>query len=152
MFLDPLSDLSLTISYQSLSSSSLYFLYKPSFIPLLQIISSPFLFLNIMAALDPAPILQHPSEDDLFQGVPKDVKDYRLKHWDKGVFSLELLNLSITPPTVDISDGVVSGHIKIPPGQVKEGTYSGTQLALTEMFSRIEKRYDKPTPLRTSLI
>lgn len=105
-----------------------------------------------MAALDPAPILEHPSEDDLFQGVPKDVKDYRLKHWDKGVFSLELLNLSITPPTVNIFDGVVSGHIKIPPGQVKEGTYSGTQLALTEMFSRIEKRYDKPTPPRTSLI
>lgn len=96
-----------------------------------------------MAALEPAPILEHPSEDDLFQAVPEDVKDYRLKHWDKGVFSLELLNLSITPPTVNIFDGVVSGHIEIPAGQVKEGTYSGTQLALTEMFSRIEKRYDK---------
>lgn len=104
-----------------------------------------------MAALEPAPILEHPSEADLFQAVPEDVKDYRLKHWDKGIFSLELLNLSITPPTVNIFDGVVSGLIEIPAGQVKEGTYSGTQLALTEMFSRIEKRYDKPTPLRTSL-
>ena len=112
---------------------------------------SPSPFSNIMAALEPAPILEHPSQDDLFQAAPEDVKDYRLKHWDKGVFSLELLNLSITPPTVNISDGVVSGHIEIPAGQVKEGTYSGTQLALTEMFSRIEKRYDKPTPLRTSL-
>ena len=100
-----------------------------------------------MAALDPASILEHPSVDELFNGVPKDVKDYRLKHWDKGVFSLELLNLSITPSTVDISDGVVSGPLKIPLGQVKEGTYSGTQLALTEMFSRIEKRCEKPNSL-----
>lgn len=96
-----------------------------------------------MDALDLAPILEHPSQDELFKSVPEDVKDYRLKHWNKGVFSLELLNLSITPTTLKIDNGVVSGHPKIPSGQVKEGTYSGTQLALTEMFSRIEKRCDK---------
>lgn len=105
-----------------------------------------------MDALDLAPILEHPSEDELFKSVPEGVKDYRLKHWNKGVFSLELLNLSITPTTLKIYNGVVSGHPKIPSGQVKEGTYSGTQLALTEMFSRIEKRYDKQISLRISLI
>lgn len=105
-----------------------------------------------MAALNSTPILEHPSQDELFKGVPEDVKDYRLKHWDKGVFSLELLNLSITPATLNIHDGLVSDHLKIPSGQVKEGTYSGTQLALTEMFSRIEKRCDKPISLRISLI
>lgn len=105
-----------------------------------------------MAAPDPAPILEHPSQVELYKGVPEDVKDYSLKHWDKGVFSLELLNLSITPATLNVYDGVVSGHLKIPSGQVKEGTYSGTQLALTEMFSRIEKRCDKPISLRISLI
>lgn len=105
-----------------------------------------------MAAPNPAPILEHPSRDELYKGVPENVKDYRLKQWDKGVFSLELLNLSITPPTLNIYDGVVSGHLKIPSGQVKEGTYSGTQLALTEMFSRIERRCDEPISLRISLI
>lgn len=105
-----------------------------------------------MAALDLAPILEHPFQDELYKGVPENVKDYRLKHWDKDVFSRELLNLSITPTTLDDYDGVVSGRVKIPSGQVKEGTYSGTQLALTEMFSRIEKRCDKPIPHRISLI
>lgn len=55
-----------------------------------------------MAAPDPAPILEHPSQDELYKGVPEDVKDYSLKHWDKGVFSLELLNLFITPTTLNI--------------------------------------------------
>lgn len=105
-----------------------------------------------MAALDPAPILEYPSQDELFQDVPENVKDYRLKHWNKGVFSLELLNLSITPTTLNVYNGVVSSHLKISSGQVEEGTYSGTQLALTEMFSRIEKRCDKPISLRISLI
>lgn len=85
-------------------------------------------------------ILQQPSKDALLQDVPADVNAFQLKHWDKGVFSLELLNLAITPPTVAIADGGVSDEINVPEGQIKEGTYGGTQLAITEIFSRIETR------------
>lgn len=85
-------------------------------------------------------ILQHPLKEELLQDVPADANDFQLKHWDRGVFSLELLSLAITPPTVAITDGGVSDEVHVPEGQVKEGTYRGTQLALTEIYHRIEKR------------
>lgn len=75
------------------------------------------------------------------QDVPANINDFVLKEWDKGVFSLELLDMSITPPTVAITDEGISDEIHVPKGQVKVGTYGGTQLAITEMFSRIEGRY-----------
>ena len=86
-------------------------------------------------------ILEHPSLEQLLQGVPADVNDFTHKHWDKGVFSLELLDLAITPSSAVITDGGVSNEHKTPIAQIRKGTYGGTQLALTEIYSRIENRY-----------
>ena len=86
------------------------------------------------------PILQHPSKDELLQDVPADVNDFRLKHWDKGIFSLELHNLAITAPTKAVTNGSISDEVVVSEGQVKEGTYHGTRLAITEIYNRIESR------------
>lgn len=65
--------------------------------------------------------------------LPVNVADLALKQWDKGVFEYELLQQNLVVPTKsDPNDSE----------QLSEGTYAGTQLALTEAFDRIENRYD----------
>ncbi|KAF8253319.1 lipoxygenase [Wilcoxina mikolae CBS 423.85] len=62
--------------------------------------------------------------------LPKDVADYRLKQFDHGVFTFELLKLKITPTVVNpYEEGV------------NEGTVYGTQMALAQMFTLIGEKY-----------
>lgn len=84
-------------------------------------------------------ILKGPSKTELLQDVPENIVEFPLSHWDKGVFSLELLDLDITPVTITHGQG--SRKIHFSKGHVKRGTYEGTQLAITEMYNRIETRY-----------
>ena len=74
------------------------------------------------------------------QALPSDIAKASLKSWDKAVFASELISLNIVPPL----DPAIVGQKKadgsnVGDGQVQEGTYSGTQLALTEMYDRIER-------------
>ena len=75
------------------------------------------------------------------QGIhPSDIAKASLKSWDKAVFASELISLNIVPPL----DPAIVGQKKadgsnVGDGQVQEGTYSGTQLALTEIYDRIER-------------
>lgn len=64
--------------------------------------------------------------------LPANVADLALKHWDKGVFQYELLQQHLVVPAKADPNGSK---------QLSEGTYAGTQLALTEAFDRIENRY-----------
>lgn len=92
-----------------------------------------------MATTYEALILKGPSKTDLLRDVPESITDFPLQHWDKGVFSLELLDQAITPVTVTYGEGGRKLHF--PKGQVTRGTYVGTQMAITEMYNRIEAAY-----------
>lgn len=92
-----------------------------------------------MATNYEALILRGPSKKDLLRDVPESITEFPLQHWDKGVFSLELLDQDITPVTVTHDkDG---RKLQFPKGQVTRGTYVGTQMAITEMYNRIEAAY-----------
>lgn len=70
--------------------------------------------------------------------INHDVEEDPMVVWDKGVFLNELrkqgLVLSTNP------DGAVDGELAANTG-LKKGTYKGTQMALTEMYSLIEEAY-----------
>lgn len=56
--------------------------------------------------------------------------------WDKGVFLHELMKQRIALDTN--KGGEVNGHLATE-SRLKKGTYKGTQLALTEIYSMIEE-------------
>lgn len=84
-------------------------------------------------------ILRGPSKTDLLRDVPESITEFPLHHWDKGVFSLELLDQDITP--VIVIHGKGGRKLQFSKGQVTRGTYLGTQMAITEMYNRIEAAY-----------
>lgn len=66
---------------------------------------------------------------------------YRLEQWDKGVFSRELLHLAITPGPPSkraktAPDGDEEDISK--PGFVHDGTFVGSQMAVTEIVNMSE--------------
>ena len=76
--------------------------------------------------------------------LPKHVGDLPLKHWNKGVFDYELIAQRLVSRESSfehlyhqlmskLSSANASHH------GLSEGTYAGTQLALTETFGRIEQ-------------
>ena len=81
--------------------------------------------------------------------LPLTVDKLHLKEWDNGVFSAELKNLSLLPRVIPSKNNVVDGNpeslmpLADPVVPITDGTYHGTQLALTELFNRIETRYVK---------
>lgn len=95
-------------------------------------------------AAQPQPLTKEdaPTTDELLADVPKTIEAAPFKAWNSGVFAQELLSLQL----VQIIDGVASPEkpteiVEEPKGQIEEGTWGGTQLALTDMYSRIERRY-----------
>lgn len=85
---------------------------------------------------DKKTILKHPGKKDfLKQIVPESVGDCPLPSFDPGIFHSELLDLKLYPE-VDPND---PKNIKEPEGNVREGTYLGTQLALTQAYERVEQ-------------
>ncbi|KAK0720287.1 lipoxygenase [Lasiosphaeris hirsuta] len=87
---------------------------------------------------DQQSILKHPSEREFFaQIAPKAVKDAPLPSFDPGIFDNELMKLKLYP-TIDPEDPQL---VKEPEGNIVEGTYMGTQLALTQAYSRIEQTF-----------
>ena len=72
--------------------------------------------------------------------LPSNIADVPLRSWDKAVFSSELVKLNIVPPVNPVKVGESEALMSsVGDGSVQEGTYSGTQLALTEMYDRIER-------------
>ena len=67
--------------------------------------------------------------------IPEDIAQFVLKRWDAGIFAQELVNTKLAPkaPTRKNTEWTVND------GQIQEGTYGGTQLALTEMYDRVER-------------
>lgn len=74
--------------------------------------------------------------DILKRKMKYDVEDDDMIVWDKGVFLNELQRQGITFKTN--LDGTVSGRLAAGTG-LKKGTYTGTRMALTEIYSLIEE-------------
>jgi hypothetical protein len=72
--------------------------------------------------------------------MPESIKDYQLKSWDKGLFTYELQGRLIDP---DPKKAITREEHKKGDliDQIHQGTYAGTQLALTELYSRIDRKY-----------
>jgi len=87
---------------------------------------------------DQSTILKHPSEKEfLAQIAPKAIGDAPFPSFDPGVFNNELLKLKLYP-TLDPKNPL---KVLEPQGNIIEGTYIGTQLALTQAYSRIEQTF-----------
>lgn len=88
--------------------------------------------------LDVGRLLRHPDEKDVLKGIVP-IRHAPLQEFDAGVLSEELLNLKIFD-IVDHSAPAGPNATKYAGGNIKEGTYAGTQAALTQIYSRIERR------------
>jgi hypothetical protein len=71
------------------------------------------------------------------------IQDVRIKQWDLGVFTSELVRRSLFPR--EITSAATNKLITPPkglgdPGSIPEGTYHGSKAAATEMYRSIEQR------------
>jgi len=83
-------------------------------------------------------ILRHLTEKEYLAKVaPQTAKDLPLGSFDPGVFDNELLQLKLYS-TVDPKD---PAQAREPEGNIRQGTYTGTQVALTQAYSRIEQTF-----------
>lgn len=78
-------------------------------------------------------------DDVLGKKIKHDVEEDVLDVWDKGVFLNELLKQNIVFKTGN--NGSVKDCLASSRG-LKQGTYRGTRLALTELYSLIEEAYE----------
>lgn len=90
--------------------------------------------------VDVKAIFQHDDEETFLSKLPDRIQDAPLPSFDPGVLNNELLNLSIYQK-VDPNDPTKT---KDAGGNITKGTYAGTQVALTQLYSRIEQRYGGP--------
>ena len=81
-----------------------------------------------------------PSLDTLLQVAPQQIQDVELKSWDPALFAQELVALNIAPLTKNITSAAPTVSEENV-GQIEEGTWGGTQVAVTDMFDRIEHGY-----------
>jgi len=85
---------------------------------------------------DQRTILKHlPEKAYLAQTAPNSVADVPLPSFDPGIFDNEIMKLKLYP-IIDPQDPSV---VRPPEGDIVEGTYRGTQVALTQAYSRIEQ-------------
>jgi hypothetical protein len=84
----------------------------------------------------PSEILEHPSIEERKQQIPADIRDQTFVDIDPGVFDEELIKLGIFTK-LDPHDP--SKPAVYQDGNIETGSYSGTQAALTHLYSRIER-------------
>lgn len=94
------------------------------------------------------------SQDDEKTAWPKHPEDLDIPYFDTGVFINEMAKLHILPEKLkQFTDDEKLELQQNPeillekaqaqaPAALEEGTYRGTQLALTKIYELIEKRYD----------
>ena len=86
---------------------------------------------QVFEPLKPIPL------DQLLAGLPHKIRDLPLKSFNQGIFAKELINLDVVPPTDPKVVAPSVSNPKKPEGNITEGTYGGTQLALTEIYDRV---------------
>lgn len=82
-------------------------------------------------------IFDHEKEEKFLSTLPTKIEDASLPSYDPGVLNNELLNLSIYQK-LDPDDPTKTEDAG---GNITKGTYAGTQVALTQLYSRIEQSY-----------
>ncbi|RPA81441.1 Lipoxygenase [Ascobolus immersus RN42] len=98
-----------------------------------------------MPSLD---FLERPREDDLLQKELPHISDYPLSQFDKGMFSMQLLQLGILEPQEAFHmpiDNLVRGDVQKTVtaygGNVEKGTFMGTKIALDQMWRLITEAH-----------
>lgn len=86
----------------------------------------------------PNEILEQPSLDFRKKILNVSIKDISFHDIDPGVFNDELVKLRIYAKP---NQQNLAKKPKLGGGNIEEGTYSGTQAALTHAYSRIERRF-----------
>ena len=95
---------------------------------------------SFIEELHPLAIIHDQTKPAPSSALPADIAKAPLKSWDKAVFASELVSLNIVPPVDPVRVGQEKAdRSNVGNGQVEEGTYAGTQLALTELYDRIER-------------
>lgn len=98
-----------------------------------------------IAPLSLLPTIIHDVKDKLRDvlngGIKHDVEEHQMTVWDRGVFLNELHRQGIVLRTGN--DGAIDGRLAAKKGLTK-GTYAGTRMALTEIYSLIEEAYGNP--------
>ncbi len=103
--------------------------------------------ISIATQLQPLNRDEEPKLYFLLKSTPKNIEDAPLETWDAGVFNQELVALKTAPKSNHLASTEFTTTSEENEGQISEGTWAGTQLALTEMYSRIEKGYARtPKP------
>ncbi|CAM1502374.1 Fc.00g043580.m01.CDS01 [Cosmosporella sp. VM-42] len=94
---------------------------------------------NAPSVPKPSDILKQPSLADRKQALKVGINDVPFSDIDPGVFNGELVKLKIyaKPDTKHLEKKPKFGG-----GNIEEGTYSGTQAAVTHAYSRIERSYE----------
>ena len=81
---------------------------------------------------------------------PKHPDDVPMATWDSGVFMTELINLGLIPGRLVIpkehqkkaqENPEMLLNVAKPPETITEGTYRGTQLAMTKVYELLETKY-----------
>ena len=93
----------------------------------------------VATQLQPLTREEQPSLQYLLKDTPKKIEDAQLTAWDAGVFNQELVQLKIAPIVSDLTKPDLPTQSEENDGDIQEGTWAGTQLALTELYSRIEQ-------------
>lgn len=101
-------------------------------------ITLPQLPLTAPAVAKPDAILKQPSLDERKKDASIGLQDVPFSDIDPGVFNSELVKLKIyaKPDQKNLAQKPQLGG-----GNIEEGTYAGTQAALTHAYSRIERRF-----------
>ncbi|KAK0612228.1 lipoxygenase [Immersiella caudata] len=87
----------------------------------------------VEAAPTPSAILEQPSIDEKKAKLERDIADEPFVDIDPGVFDNELLRQKLYTTAGDSDE--MEGDIKV-------GTYAGTQAAITHLYHRIERTYE----------
>ncbi|KAF4466286.1 lipoxygenase 1 [Fusarium albosuccineum] len=87
----------------------------------------------------PDTILKHPALAEKEKDASIGIKDVPFADIDPGVFNSELIRLKIYAQPVNKD---LAAKPELGGGNIEEGTYAGTQAALTHAYSRIERSYE----------
>ncbi|KAI1862623.1 uncharacterized protein JN550_010148 [Neoarthrinium moseri] len=88
---------------------------------------------------NPKAILQHPDEGNFFKKIVQ-AAEAPIQDYDPGVLTQELLSLGIYQRVNSQSAHTPAGT-DYAGGNIVEGTYAGTQAAITQIYARIERSY-----------
>jgi hypothetical protein len=87
-------------------------------------------------------INQIPTLSDILKSkLNHNVDEDEMVVWDKGVFMIELHRQGFM---IDNSKGSADGQVVARKG-LQQGTYQGTRMALTEVYSMMEESYATPS-------